>query len=244
MREEVYDFIAQNEENHWWYESRRVIFISVLKKVLTGFSRDGKIYDIGCCGGGNFAVWSSFSDSCIGIDMSEKALDSCRKFGYKELILTDAGDLSKIISNDASLVTLCDVLEHLEDDKRALEEAYRIVKPGGFIFVTAPAFGFLWGGADRLSLHKRRYSRKRLIQLLRGAHFKPVRSTYFNTFLFLPILAVRLMERFLKLNSSMEYEPLHGVLNGVLKTIFSFERHLIKYINLPFGVSLMAIAKK
>jgi SAM-dependent methyltransferase len=244
MREEVYDFIAQNEEDYWWYESRRVIFISVLKKVLTGFSRDGKIYDIGCCGGGNFAVWSSFSDSCIGIDMSEKALDSCRKFGYKELILTDAGDLSKIISNDASLVTLCDVLEHLEDDKRALEEAYRIVKPGGFIFVTAPAFGFLWGGADRLSLHKRRYSRKRLIQLLRGAHFKPVRSTYFNTFLFLPILAVRLMERFLKLNSSMEYEPLHGVLNGVLKTIFSFERHLIKYINLPFGVSLMAIAKK
>jgi ubiquinone/menaquinone biosynthesis C-methylase UbiE len=244
MREEVYDFIAHNEEDYWWYESRRVIFISVLKKVLTGFSRDGKIYDIGCCGGGNFAVWSSFSDSCIGIDMSEKALDSCRKFGYKELILTDAGDLSKIISNDASLVTLCDVLEHLEDDKRALEEAYRIVKPGGFIFVTAPAFGFLWGGADRLSLHKRRYSRKRLIQLLRGAHFKPVRSTYFNTFLFLPILAVRLMERFLKLNSSMEYEPLHGVLNGVLKTIFSFERHLIKYINLPFGVSLMAIAKK
>ena len=244
MREEVYDFIAQNEEDYWWYESRRVIFISVLKKVLTGFSRDGKIYDIGCCGGGNFAVWSSFSDSCIGIDMSEKALDSCRKFGYKELILTDAGDLSKIISNDASLVTLCDVLEHLEDDKRALEEAYRIVKPGGFIFVTAPAFGFLWGGADRLSLHKRWYSRKRLIQLLRGAHFKPVRSTYFNTFLFLPILAVRLMERFLKLNSSMEYEPLHGVLNGVLKTIFSFERHLIKYINLPFGVSLMAIAKK
>jgi SAM-dependent methyltransferase len=244
MREEVYDFIAQNEENHWWYESRRVIFISVLKKILTGFSRDGKIYDIGCGGGGNFAVWSSFSDSCMAVDMSEKALDSCRKFGYKELILTDAGDLSKILSNDASLVTLCDVLEHVDDDRRVLEEAYRILKPGGFFFVTVPAYDFLWGGADTLSLHKRRYSRKRLLRLLQGAHFRLVRSTYFNTFLFPPILVARLMERFLKLNSSMECEPLHGVLNGVLKTIFSFERHLINSFDLPFGVSLMAIAKK
>ena len=42
----------------------------------------------------------------------------------------------------------------------------------------------------------------------------------------------------------MECEPLHGALNDVLKTLFSFERHLIKYFNLPFGVSLMAIAKK
>ena len=157
MREEVYDFIAQNEENHWWYESRRVIFISVLKKVLTGFSRDEKIYDIGCGGGGNFAVWSSFSDYCIGVDISEKALDSCRKFAYKQLFLTEAGDLSRIASNHGSLVTLCDVIEHVEDDRRVLEEAYRILKPEGFIFVTAPAYGFLWGGADKLSLHKRRY---------------------------------------------------------------------------------------
>jgi SAM-dependent methyltransferase len=244
MREEVYDFIAQNEENHWWYHSRRVIFMSVLKKVLTPFSRDERIYDIGCGGGGNFAVWSSFSDSCMGVDMSEKALDSCRKFAYQGLLLTDAGDLSKIISNDASLVTFCDVLEHVEDDRRVLEEAYRILKTGGFLFITAPAYGFLWGGADTLSLHKRRYSRKQLIQLVQGAHFRLVRSTYFNTFLFPPILVARLMEKFFKLNSSMECEPLHGVLNGVLRRVFSFERHLIKYFNLPFGVSLMAIAKK
>ena len=244
MREEVYDFIAQNEKNHWWYESRRAIFFSVLKKALTGFSRDGKLYDIGCGGGGNFAVWSSFSNSCIGVDMSEKALDSCRKFGYEDLILTDAGDLSKILSNDASLVTLCDVLEHVEDDKRVLQETYRILETGGFLFITVPAYEFLWGGADTLSLHKRRYNRNHLIQLLQGAHFRLVRSTYFNTLLFPPILVVRLMERFLKLNSSMECEPLHGALNDVLKTLFSFERHLIRYFNLPFGVSLMAIAKK
>ena len=244
MREEVYDFIAQNEENHWWYNSRRVIFMSVLQKTLPPFSRDERIYDIGCGGGGNFTVWSSFSDFCIGVDMSEKALHSCRKFAYKGLLLTDAGDLSKITSNDASLVTLCDVIEHVEDDKRVFEEAYRILKTGGFFFVTAPAYGFLSGGADTLSLHKRRYSRKQLLQLLQGAHFIVVRSTYFNTLLFPFILLVRMMERFLKLNSSMECEPLRGVLNDVLKNIFSFERHLINHFNLPFGVSIMAIAKK
>ena len=244
MLDEVYDFIAQNEENHWWYESRRLIFVSVLQQALRGFSRDEKIYDIGCGGGGNFAVWSTFSDACIGVDISKKALDSSRKFAYKELFLTETGDLSKIASDDASLVTLCDVIEHLEDDERALEEVFRIVKPGGFVFITAPAFGFLWGGADRLSLHKRRYTKKQLTRLLHRAHFKPVRSTYFNTFLFFPILVARLMERFLKIDSGMECEPVHGIFNNVLKLIFSSERHLVRYFNLPLGVSLMAIARK
>jgi SAM-dependent methyltransferase len=244
MLDEVYDFIAQNEEDHWWYESRRLIFVSVLEKALKGFSRAEKIYDIGCGGGGNFAVWSTFSDACIGVDISEKALTSSRKFAYKELLLTEAGDLSKIASEDASLVALCDVIEHLEDDGRALEEVFRVVKPGGFVFVTVPAFGFLWGGADKLSLHKRRYTKKQLTQLLHRAHFKSVRSTYFNTFLFFPILVVRLMERFLKIDSNMECEPVHGVLNNVLKVIFGSERHLVRHVNLPLGVSLMALARK
>lgn len=244
MREEVYDFIAHDEMNHWWYQSRKEIFKSVLKKTLTQFSREGKIYDIGCGGGGNFPVWSSFSDFCIGVDISDKALNSCKKFPYKDLLLIEAGDLSKITSNDASLVTLCDVLEHVEDDRGFLKQTHHILKTGGFFFITVPAYGFLWGGADELGFHKRRYSRKQLIQLLQGAHFTLIRSTYFNTFLFLPILVVRMMQRFLKLNSGMECQPVHGILNYVLKSIFSFERHLIKYINLPFGVSLMAVARK
>jgi SAM-dependent methyltransferase len=244
MREEVYDFIAENEKDHWWYQSRRVIFTSVLKRFLEHLPRDHKIYEMGCGGGGNFEVWSHFSDHCVGIDISDKALDSCRKFAYRDLILADASSVSKVPSNDASLVALCDVLEHVENDSEVLKEAHRILKPGGLLFITVPAFRFLWGGADKLSLHKRRYRRGQLHQRLQGVNFRVVRSTYFNTFLFPPILIARCLERLLRLRPHMEYRVLSQPLNNALKRIFGFERHLIRHMDLPFGVSVMVIAEK
>ena len=243
MREEVYNFIERNEESHWWYRGRRLIFEEILGKILKGKS-DGKIYEVGCAGGGNFEVWQKFSDFCVGVDISQRALDFCRKYGYKELILADAENLSGIPDEGAFMVTACDVLEHISDDKKALKEFYRILEKEGILFLTAPAFQFLWGGADKLSLHKRRYNKEQLENLLKSAGFKVLRSTYFNTLLFPPVLIGRILERILKLKPEVEYKSLPGFLNHLFFKIFAFERYLLKYFNLPFGVSLMAIAKK
>lgn len=243
MREEVYNFIERNEESHWWYRGRRLIFEEILGKILKGKS-DGKIYEIGCGGGGNFEVWSKFSDYCVGVDISQRVLDSCKKYGYQKLILLDAENLSGIPDGDAFMVTACDVLEHIENDEKAVKEFYRILNKDGILFITVPAFQFLWGGADKLSLHKRRYNKEQLENLLKSAGFKVLRSTYFNTLLFPPVLIGRILERILKLKPEVEYKSLPKFLNYLLFKIFGFEKHLLKYFNLPFGVSLMVIVQK
>lgn len=244
MREEVYDFIKKNEGTNWWYRARRMIFEEVLRETLGGGKSVEKLYEIGCGGGGNFGVWSKFSDFCVGVDVSQKALDSCAGFGYKKLILADAENLSEIPDKDASLIAACDVLEHISDDKKALQEMCRILKTEGVLFVTVPAFNFLTGGTDVLSLHKRRYTRKQLNRLLRDVGFSPVCSTYFNTLLFFPTLAARFLEKLFRLKPQIEYKPLPKFLNYLFYKIFSFEKYLLRYFNFPFGVSLMVIAKK
>jgi hypothetical protein len=80
--------------------------------------------------------------------------------------------------------------------------------------------------------------------MLREAHFRVALSTYFNAFLFPPILIARCLERLLRLSPDMEYRVLSRPLNHALKAIFGFERHLIRYMNLPFGVSVMVVAEK
>lgn len=244
MQEEVYNFIETEAKNHWWYKGRKIIFEKILKDYLKDFLRSEKLYEIGCASGENFEVWSKFSDFCVGIDISQKALESAKKFGYIKLILADAENLSAIPAESASVVAACDVLEHTDNDKKGLEEFSRILKKDGILFLTVPAFKFLWGGADEMSLHKRRYGKKELRGLLKNAGFTIRRITYFNTLLFSPILMSRLLERLFKINPNVEYKPLPGFLNYIFFKIFSFEAYLLKFFNFPFGISLMAIAKK
>jgi SAM-dependent methyltransferase len=243
MKGEVYNFIKTCEKNNWWYKARRFIFEKILKDYAADFPKSGKLYEIGCAYGGNFGVWSKFSDFCVGVDVKKECLESCKNLGYKEVILANAEDLAIIPSSVASVVVACDVLEHIENDEKALREMRRILKKGGILFLTAPAFEFLWGGADKLSLHKRRYSKRELEGKLKDAGFSIVRSAYFNTFLFLPVLISRILEKMLKLNPAIEYKPLPRFLNYILEKIFSFEAYLLKFLNFPFGVSLMIIAK-
>src|SRR2546423_6523204 len=98
---------------------------------------------------------------------------------------------------DASfdLVTAFDVLEHLDDDVRALREMARVARPAGLIAVTVPAYGWMWGRQDEISHHRRRYSRRSLRQAITDARLVPLRLTAFNTILFPGIAAVRITPR-------------------------------------------------
>lgn len=81
-------------------------------------------------------------------------------------------------------VLALDVLEHLDDDTADLREAARLVKPGGLLLVTVPAFPSLWGGQDVVSHHRRRYTRPAPRQLFYRAGLPVPRATHFNTLLF------------------------------------------------------------
>jgi SAM-dependent methyltransferase len=145
-------------------------------------------------------------------------------------------------------VTLFDVIEHADDDAALLREARGFLAPGGIVFVTVPAFPFLWSRHDDLNHHRRRYVRKTLRAALEGAGLEVVRLTYFNTILFPAVAVVRGVAKLLPrgarpVAASADLRRGTGLWNAPLRRLFASERHVLRRRDLPVGTSLLAIAR-
>jgi SAM-dependent methyltransferase len=144
-------------------------------------------------------------------------------------------------------VTALDVIEHVDDDRAALHEVLRVLRPGGSFLVAVPAYRFLWGRQDDINLHKRRYLARELRERLTSTGFEVVRLSYINAVLFPAIASVRLVRHLLpkpeKLESDFSF-PAPRPLNFLLGHVFGAERFAVRQFDLPFGVSIMALARK
>jgi len=68
-------------------------------------------------------------------------------------------------------IVCCNVLEHIEDDRGALADFYRILQPGGRLVLLVPAMARLFGSLDVALHHFRRYEKSEVEEKLRGAGF-------------------------------------------------------------------------
>jgi SAM-dependent methyltransferase len=246
MRDSFYAEYFRLEDRHWWFLGRRKILLTLLDRYV-GRDPDEKrrVLDVGCGTGGMLGHLSRYG-SAEGVDSDHAAVSFCRARG-----LTNVSEASipPLPFPDArfDLVTAFDLLEHVDDDAAALAEVCRVLAPGGTLFITVPAFGFLWGNQDRISHHRRRYSASVLREHLTAAGLRLRRLTYFNTFLFPPIAAVRLAHRLRptrgESTSDLEMTDETGATNRVLARVLAAEARLLVRRDLPFGASLLAIAE-
>ncbi|MFA4015136.1 MAG: hypothetical protein RUDDFDWM_000209 [Candidatus Fervidibacterota bacterium] len=202
------------------------------------------ILDVGCGTGGNLELLSSYG-VCIGIDISPLALSICKKHWDGNLICADASSLP-FRNCSVDLVAALDVLEHLQDDVAALSEFWRILKPNGLLIMTVPAFMFLWSGHDVALRHFRRYTMSELKMKLRKAGFVTQKLSY----AICPLLPFVFIFRKLQLIAQHNMKKhtalieLPKPLNEALIAMLQLEATLLKYIDLPFGVSLICKAIK
>jgi SAM-dependent methyltransferase len=184
-----------------------------------------------------------------GVDIDEEAIGFCRERGLQDVRLGEAANLP-FGDGSFDLVTALDVVEHLDDDVAAFREMKRVLRPGGQILVTVPAHRFLWGDQDEVNMHKRRYTARELRQRLVESGFDVVRISYMNAVLFAPIAAARLLRRLehrlrprLAAQSDFRY-PAPGPLNVLLAAMFGAEGPILRRMDIPFGVSILALAQK
>ncbi len=142
------------------------------------------------------------------------------------------------------LVAALDVLEHVADDHSGLVALRNMLKPGGRIVVTVPAFMSLWSEHDARHHHFRRYAKAELAQVASAAGFDEVRCSYFNTILFPAIAGIRLIKNRLRHFGANDDAPPPWILNRVLVKIFAAERYLIKWMRLPAGTSLLMTGRR
>jgi SAM-dependent methyltransferase len=246
MQPHTYAIMREVEDTHWWYVGRRRIISSFVKRICDDLRAEGKaeprILDIGCGTGGNLETLSQFGDA-EGVDISREALDFCRARGLTK-VREGAAETLPYEAGSFDLVTALDVVEHLDDDVAGLRELRRVLGPGGRCLLFVPAFMFLWGVQDDVSNHRRRYTLSELKAKLHEAGFKLERASYANITFFGPILLGRLLMRVTGFKPPSENNVNIGMLNGFLGNIFGAESWWLQRTNLPFGVSIICVARK
>lgn len=236
---------GQLEQWHWWFRGRQRILERVLREELGGCESPA-IASLGCGpaeGLGWLGPLAAPHGRVIGVDA--EPLHARRVAPNLECIVGRM-EAVPLATGSCDAVLALDVLEHLDDDMAGLREAARLVKPGGLLLVTVPALPSLWGGQDVVSHHRRRYTRPTLRALFGRAGLPAPRVTYFNMLLFPPVAAVRWARRALgqadRPRSDFD-DTRPGLLNSLLTSVFTAERHLVSRFTLPVGVSLLATVR-
>lgn len=239
MEELVYERMAANEAEHWWFAGRRRILDRLVAKALR--RPGGRLLEVGCGSGGNLQLLAAHGRlDAVEFDPSARAVARARTG-----VDVQPGGLPDDLDVDAGaydLIALFDVLEHIGDDVASLRFLATRLAPGGAIVVTVPAYQWLWSRHDVVHHHKRRYTRTSLEAAILGAGLQVRKSGYFNTLLFPVAVARRVIAR-LTGSEKPDDEMPGPLLNSALKSVFSSEALLVPGLTLPFGLSVFAIAE-
>jgi 2-polyprenyl-3-methyl-5-hydroxy-6-metoxy-1,4-benzoquinol methylase len=239
LEEYLYPHFYNIEKTHWWYAARQVIILRYLERrvPLEGGMR---VLDVGC---GTGAILEHLAKHCdaYGQDFSPKAVDFCRQRGLKNLY---AGPLSTYEPESPfDLITMLDVVEHVDDDLGFLKDARRLLRPEGSVLITVPAYPSLWSAHDVELQHKRRYRKRELRDRVLAAGFTIEHLTYFNSFLLPVAVGKRVLARITKARTASDLEIPPAPLNTLLHHVFEFERHILPGPGFPFGLSLLCLAR-
>ena len=240
----------QLEEQHWWFAGRRDAVYDLIQSL--SLPTTAAILEIGCSGGPLMQRLRAAGYSDItGIDVSKSAIELAHARGVANASLMDGAAL-EFADARFDIVIASDVLEHIEDEARALREWARVLRPGGQMLVFVPAHAYLWSEHDVVNHHFRRYSRQGLVAALGRAGLRTQRRSFWNAAMYFPTATLRLGRRLLTGPVSTEKKPgstgdlvyVAGPVNKLLLQWVKMENWLLRYVNLPLGVSVFALAQK
>lgn len=243
MDPKLYQTLYNTESTYWWFVGQRFL----LKRILQAYyptKKDLNLLEIGPGAGLNLTVLSEFG-TANGIDISDDAIEFCRKRGFT----VKKGNALEILFKDNTfdIVTELGVFYHkaVTDDIKAMKEAHRVLKPGGRFIMMDCALMSLYGKHDLAFDGIRRYNTSELKAKLVSAGFTVEKLSYYNTLLFPFIYLKRKLEKLSSAPQKSEVqESINPIINAILKALYKTELRGIKYVDYPFGVNILAVARK
>ncbi len=252
MEPNAYAEFRDEEGKHWWFIGRKRIFSHLIQRIVRHLG-GGPIrsLDLGCGMGGMLDELANAGSAC-GTDIEQTALVHCRERGYAAVFKAH-GEHLPLPDGSLDLICAFDTLEHIAAEQETIEECFRVLRPGGFILLSVPAYQLLYSHQDKVVHHQRRYTDGDLARKLTRGGFRVTRLSYINFLLFPAILPVLLL---IKLKEAL-FPPANDAdssnvsisrpapwLNNILAAIFAFERHLVGGCSVPVGHSLVAVGRK
>jgi len=248
MKKDYAEEYGRLEREHWWFRGRRVILRQLLQSEID-WSEPRDVLEIGVGPGENLYTLYPDDARLVGV---EPDADNARRADERGAIRVYQGTVERLPealeNRQFDIIAMFDVLEHIEDDRAALEILHDRLKPGGRLVLSVPAYQWMWGEHDEVNLHYRRYTLGGLRRLMNDAGFGVDRATYFNTFLFPPIAMVRLLARLFRRGggkvdaASSDFRKPSGAISGLLYLLFASEAIWLRLLSFPFGVSVFVAA--
>jgi SAM-dependent methyltransferase len=253
MRPETYQMLSDREDTYWWHVARRAMSAELLSHC--GIPSRSRWLDLGCGPGGNLNLSKPFVPSLtVGIDISPLALSIARtKKPDARLIQADLNNMLPFQEAAFDVVTVFNVLYHdwITDEQSTIAEIARVLRPGGVLLITEPAFSVLARELDAAAMGNRRYRLADVFRWCNAARLRPSRGSYFTSFGFPLILAMKTMKALHNTSrddagtQALDMKPINPRLNRILRLIARYEARAIAWgMRVPLGTTLVCVAKK
>lgn len=244
MRKDLYQELYDLEKDYWWHVGKRTLIEKLIRKYLLK-RKNRKLVDVGCGSGLMLEVLKKYGEP-FGVDLSEEALKFCRQRGLNNVYKADVTSLP-FKKDQVDLVIALDLIEHVVDDVAAFKEFNRVLRSGGIIIISVPAFKFLWSYWDEMLGHQKRYTTGSLSKAITEAGFKVEKVGYSNSMILLPTLVMRKLKSLRRVNpeeQASDFIHTPSSLNKLLTSYYSLETSIAANVKIPAGLSVIAVARK
>jgi SAM-dependent methyltransferase len=241
MDRATYDRMRVLQDGHWWFEGRR----RILERLIGALDlpKQARILEVGCGPGGNLAMLKRFGEVT-----AMEPDDASRAYAAERMGVTVEGGLLPdglpFAPGSFDLVCAFDVIEHVEEDAASIVALAGLLRPGGYLATTVPGQPWMWSRHDELHHHKRRYRLGPYRALFEAAGLSVRTASHFNSFLFLPIAAIRALKKLTGSTAADDDSMPPAPINRLLTGLFAAEGAWLRRAPLPIGVSIVLIARK
>jgi 2-polyprenyl-3-methyl-5-hydroxy-6-metoxy-1,4-benzoquinol methylase len=244
MQKAEYVAMFELENHHWWFKGLHELVEHYVQHLNYN---NLHILDAGCGTGAMSEIMTKYG-AVDGIDFSPDAIDFCEKRGLKNIVLHDLNDWQGK-SGYYDIIVSLDVLYHqgIINDAKIIRRFYSSLKEGGILIINLPAFESLRRGHDVVVKSARRYTRKKVEDILRESGFSVHIITYRLPLLFIIIKLLKALQFFIKSSflEKSDTRPLPAIINRFFLMMVRIENQVIRNnISIFFGSSVFAVAKK
>ncbi|MBI2575938.1 class I SAM-dependent methyltransferase [Candidatus Woesearchaeota archaeon] len=214
-----------------------------LRKLVLRYVKGADVLDLGCGTGHMTKALREKGCKVTSVDTDPEMIRLARAYtGNQDSHVLKGEDLRKVGKRRFDTIIALDVIEHIEDDRKVLDNMHAVLKEDGRIIISVPCFQWLYGKRDKAMGHWRRYQWNELSEKVKNAGFQIKSMRYWNLLGFFPYaFSEKLLNK--PINEQLRYRN-RGIVGETVNKLLCWWLTFEGLFPQPFGITLFCVAEK